>query len=59
MEHPHAKLIDALGGNTAVSVLFSISPQAVSKWRKEGIPPARLMYLELYRPDLFEQKEAA
>ncbi len=51
MEHPHIKIIDHLGGNTAVSEIFSISSQAVSKWRKDGIPPARMMYLKLAYPD--------
>jgi len=61
MEHPHSKFIDQLGGNAAVSVIFSISSQAVSKWRKEGIPPARMMYLKLAYPHVFESemKEAA
>jgi len=54
MEHPHSKIIDELGGSTAVSVIFSISSQAVSKWRKEGIPPARMMYLRLAYPHLFD-----
>jgi hypothetical protein len=61
MKHPHEKLIDDLGGNAAVAVIFSISSQAVSKWRKDGIPPARMMYLRLAYPHLFsdEMKKAA
>jgi hypothetical protein len=59
MQVDSEKIIDALGGTGQVSKLFSVTAQAVSQWRKDGIPPARLMYLKLYRPDLFEQKEAA
>ena len=54
MEHPHSKFIDELGGNKAVAVIFSISSQAVSKWRKDGIPPARMMYLGLAYPHIFQ-----
>lgn len=50
--HHHSLLIDALGGTSRVADLCRVSPQAVSKWRNEGIPPARLMYLELARPDV-------
>lgn len=47
------EIIDALGGTTAVANLFEITEGAVSQWRSEGIPKARLMYLKLLRPDLF------
>ncbi len=54
-EHPEAsEAIDRLGGNVAVAAMFGISSQAISKWRKEGIPPARLMYLKVVRPDAFQ-----
>lgn len=54
MDHvDHSKIIDALGGNVAVATMFGVSSQAISKWRKEGIPNARLMYLKLARPDVF------
>lgn len=59
MEHSDSSIIDALGGNTKVAELFMISSQAVSKWRREGIPQARLMYLELARPDVFKSEEKA
>ena len=62
MEYSDSSIIDALGGNSRVADICNISSQAVSKWRREGIPPARLMYLKLLRPDLFsaatEQKAA-
>jgi len=49
---PHSELIDALGGTAAVARLCCVSPQAVSKWRNSGIPPARLMYLQLAYRDV-------
>lgn len=55
-EH-HSKLIDELGGTSKVSELCEVSSQAVSKWRKNGIPPARLMYLRLIRKDVFSKHE--
>jgi hypothetical protein len=57
MEHPHTKIIDELGGNSTVSSIFSISSQAVSKWRKQGIPPARMMYLKIAHPEVCAQAE--
>jgi hypothetical protein len=61
MKHIDSLIIDQLGGNTAVAKLFNVSSQAVSKWRNDGIPDARLMYLRLAYPDLFDtnQQQAA
>lgn len=56
--HPHSANIDQLGGTSAVARIFKIAPPSVSKWRHTGIPPARLMYLELIRPDVFVTEEA-
>lgn len=47
-------LIDKLGGPTVVAKLLEVTPQAVSQWRDKGIPRARMMYLRLVRPDLFQ-----
>lgn len=49
------QIIDALGGTNEVARLFNIKPGSVSGWRINGIPPARLMYLQLARPDLFDK----
>lgn len=49
------QIIEFLGGTSAVAKLFRISPGAVSQWKISGIPPARLMFLELYRPELFRK----
>ena len=51
--HDDSLLIDALGGTTSVADLCEVEPQAVSQWRKNGIPHSRLMYLKLLRPDVF------
>lgn len=52
-EHPDAQVITALGGPVAVAAIFEIAPQAVSSWKKTGIPKARRMYLEVTRPEVF------
>lgn len=58
MEHiNHSKLIDDMGGTVAVARLCAVSSQAVSKWRNDGIPSARLMYLKLLRPEFFQQEK--
>lgn len=44
-----AAVIDKLGGTAAVAKLFRIRPPSVCKWRSEGIPKARVMYLEVAR----------
>jgi hypothetical protein len=60
MEHSnHSVVIDRLGGNVAVAGLCRVTSQAVSKWRRDGIPPARLMFLRLARPEAFAAEEAA
>lgn len=57
MEHnTDSELIDALGGNAKVAALCRVSSQAVSKWRIDGIPEARRMFLELARPDVVKPK---
>jgi hypothetical protein len=49
-----AEIIDRLGGTLAVATLCQIKPPSVSEWRRYGIPPARRMYLEVIRPDVFK-----
>lgn len=39
------QVIDALGGTAAVSRIFDVSMPSVSDWKKDGIPPARMMFL--------------
>lgn len=47
-------IIDFLGGTNAVAELCEVTPQAVSQWREDGIPKARLMFLRLAKPEIFE-----
>ena len=51
--HPDSELIDALGGSGSVAALCKVTSQAVSMWRRNGIPDARRMYLEVVRPEAF------
>ncbi|MGI9142257.1 MAG: Cro/CI family transcriptional regulator [Fluviibacter sp.] len=63
MDHNANQIIDRLGGTVEVARLFDITKGAVSQWRENGIPHARLMFLKLARPELFDMpsqtKEAA
>lgn len=52
------EIIDALGGSSAVADLCEVTVGAVSQWKTDGIPKARLMYLKVIRPDIFSQKPA-
>lgn len=46
MKHSnHSKLIDDLGGPSAIAQMFGISSQAVTKWRRSGIPDDKLIRL--------------
>ena len=46
MKHSnHSKLIDDMGGPSAIAHLFGISSQAVTKWRRTGIPDDKLIRL--------------
>lgn len=47
------KIIDLLGGTQCVADLCEVTKGAVSQWRTEGIPNARLMFLKLARPEVF------
>ena len=57
MKTRDSKIIDEFGGTTAVAQLCEISPQAVSKWRKYGIPDSRIKYLKLLKPHIFIECE--
>lgn len=49
------QIIDSLGGTSAVAELCDVTTGAVSQWRHDGIPKARLMFLRAVRPDIFIQ----
>lgn len=46
MNQQATQIIEALGDTAAVARLFGISMASVSDWKRLGIPPARLMYLQ-------------
>jgi hypothetical protein len=50
------EIIDAIGGTGEVARLCNVTTGAVSQWRTQGIPEARLMYLKLARPEVFKQE---
>lgn len=51
------RIIDAMDGTVAVADLFGITSGAVSQWREDGIPEARLFSIKLMRPDLFAKRK--
>ncbi|VVN80791.1 helix-turn-helix domain-containing protein [Pseudomonas fluorescens] len=51
-------IIDALGGTSRVAELCEVRPPSVSDWRKYGIPRARMMFLRIAKPEVFEALEA-
>jgi hypothetical protein len=48
------RIIDAMGGPSAVARIFSITPGAVTQWRVDGVPDSRMFSIKLLRPDLFK-----
>ena len=53
------KIIDLLGGTSRVAELCNVKPPSVTGWKRHGIPRARLMYLQILRPDVFEKVPAS
>lgn len=51
--HRDSALIDKLGGTGETAKLCRVRTQAVSQWRRNGIPAARRMYLQVIRPEVF------
>lgn len=51
-------VIARLGGTAAVAEMCGVKPPSVSEWRKNGIPHARIMYLRLLRPEVFEEEQS-
>ncbi|MNY56268.1 hypothetical protein D3C86_1923270 [compost metagenome] len=54
MNAPATQIIQALGGSTAVARLFKIAVPSVTKWKKQGIPRPRMMFLELAQPQALQ-----
>ena len=55
MDTQASKIIDEFGGNLELAKLFKISSQAISGWRRAGIPESRMFSLRLLRPDLADR----
>lgn len=60
------EIVAAVGSQTALAKLCSVTPQAVSKWRRNGIPPKQCRVIEAatgvpsakQRPDVFGMRAA-
>ncbi len=51
-------IVQELGGTGAVADLCHVSSQAVSQWiAKKKIPQARLLFLQLLKPEVFAEEE--
>jgi hypothetical protein len=50
-----SRIIDSLGGTGEVARLCDVDPAAVSQWRRNGIPKARLQFIRLARPEVLTQ----
>lgn len=48
------RVIEALGGSSAVAKLVGVKQPSVSGWKRHGIPHAREQYLRLLRPEAFK-----
>jgi hypothetical protein len=53
------RIIKALGGTSATAKLCDVATPSVTEWKTNGIPKARLMFLKLARPDVFNQSNPA
>lgn len=50
-----SRVIAALGGPAATARIFGIKPPSVMGWLEKGIPPARLMYLDVAYPEVMRR----
>jgi hypothetical protein len=55
----YRKAIELLGGTRASARFFEVTPAAIVQWKRKGIPRARLMYLRVARPDIYEAASKA
>lgn len=53
MAHVDSKIVARIGKNTTIAKECGITPQAISNWKKRGIPKARIKYLMLVFPHAF------
>lgn len=53
-----SEVIRKLGGTQAVATMFNIKAPSVSEWKRNNeIPPARLQFIALARPDALTQNK--
>jgi phage terminase Nu1 subunit (DNA packaging protein) len=57
--HPDSAIVDRLGGTGRLAELCDVSSQAVSQWKRFGIPTARRAFLKLLNPEAFALPEAS
>jgi len=57
--HPDSTLLDRIGTTSEIAHLLRVTPQAVSQWRRDGVPDARRQVLELRWPHVFAQAAAS
>ena len=50
-------LIEKLGGTVALARALNVRPQAVSQWKKKGIPDARMQTIRLLHPEFFDESK--
>lgn len=51
-----SELIDMAGGTRTIARLCGVTDSAITQWRTNGIPRARVLYLELALPKVFGKK---
>ena len=55
-----SEIVTRLGGQSKTAEIFGIKQPSIAEWVKNNeIPPARLMYLRLARPDVFQPSVAS
>ena len=59
MNKTAAEIIEKLGGPTKVARLCKTTPQTVCHWKHGKIPNGYMMYLQVVRPDVFQNEGAA
>lgn len=54
--HPDAILLAKIGRPVDAAKFFEVTSQAVSKWRREGLPRGRRLHLRSLHPDWFRNQ---
>jgi DNA-binding transcriptional regulator YdaS (Cro superfamily) len=56
--HDDVKIIDAIGGTYAVAKICKVTAQAVTQWKRNGIPKPRKMLLEIVCQNIVDNTES-